>query len=329
MAEVNVLQTKYSLKAVLETGQTVNLTGLVLSMSISDPPEEIAQRATIRLANTKTSLGYVSDIIKLCTMLFAFAGQEEIFRGKVWEWEYQSALQKEITLTAYNNIIYATKSKVNSYFTGGQSTADIMGSICGEWGIGLNYEYDSITHNALKFAACTLSEAITRLMDEAESKLTDNYCMYMDKDILQVKKFGSNQDVFMFHARNVIQTTDRLTLDGLVTMVHIIGRSNENGIDPIENVVPGNTEYGDLIEFMAKDSNRSLGEINDEAKKLLQERGIPRESISIMTPDVPQIRKGYKIKVTAGNLSGYFYVRGVSHDTTTRTMAMEVERVWK
>lgn len=185
----------------LPSGQVVELTNLVTALEWSDQAEEISQRASITLANTKTEQGYLSDILKLCTPIYIFANGKEVFRGIIWEWAYKSALEKEIRITAYNQIIKSTKSKDNNYYTAGKSTQDIVTELCGKWGIALKYNYGNHTHPKLV--------------------------------------------------------------------------------------------------------------LNNQA---------------ISAPDVPQIRKGDKIKVAAGNLSGFFYVKGVSHSATERTMEMELKR---
>lgn len=149
IAEFYVFETKYTLKAMLPSGQVVELTNLVTAL----------------------------------------------------EWAYKSALEKEICITAYNQIIKSTKSKDNNYYTAGKSTQDIVTELCGKWGIALKYNYGNHTHPKLV--------------------------------------------------------------------------------------------------------------LNNQA---------------VSAPDVPQIRKGDKIKVAAGNLSGFFYVKGVSHSATERTMEMELKR---
>lgn len=56
-------------------------------------------------------------------------------------------------------------------------------------------------------------------------------------------------------------------------------------------------------------------------------KGKPEETITISTIDVPLIRKGDKIKLYAGNLSGYFYVEGINHNGFSKKMDMELERI--
>lgn len=121
-------------------------------------------------------------------------------------------------------------------------------------------------------------------------------------------------------------TKNRLTLDDLITEVWITGKADDEGRLPIEAKEVGDTTYGTLREMVAKDGDNSLADAQAEARKLLKERGKPKEYSSIQAVDVPSIRRGDKIKVEAGNLIGYFYVLGISHDATQRTMSMEIER---
>lgn len=325
--EVNAAKTRYLLKAQLSSGEVVDLTNLVLSLSWSDPPEEIAQRANIELANTKTQLGYVSDILQLFTLLYIFADNEPVFEGIIWEWEYKSALEKKISMTAYNRIIMTTKSKDSVYYSAGKSTQDIIGDICNHWEIPLHYSYGNHTHPIVKYSSMTVSEQILQTLDDAKKKLGTKYVIYMKQEELYIQEYGFNEEVFVFTGINVINTTNKLSLDQFVTKVVILGKEPSEGRPPILETLTGKMEYGTLQEVVTSSDNTKLDDAKKEAENIIKERGIPKETISVSAPDVPQIRKGYKIKVIAGNLSGYFYVQGVTHEATGRTMDMELIRV--
>ena len=71
-------------------------------------------------------------------------------------------------------------------------------------------------------------------------------------------------------------------------------------------------------------SSSTLAEARKEAKSILQENGSPRRTITAEAPDVPEIRKGWKIRMEAGSLLGYYIVKGVTHNATERTMTMEL-----
>lgn len=148
----------------------------------------------------------------------------------------------------------------------------------------------------------------------------------MSKDTLEIKEKGSNKDVFVFHTGNVINTRNSLSLQNLVTKVMIVGKSEEEQITPIIESVEGNTEYGLLQEIVIKDTNKTLDDAKKEADNILKEKGKPNETIEVSTIDVPILRKGDKIKVTAGNLKGCFFIEGITHNAVNKTMDMELSR---
>lgn len=326
IAVIDIAKIKYTIKAGLDTGEILDLTSLCTSASWGDDKGSLAAKAEVTLANTKTKQGYISDLIKLCTLFYIFANDVEVFRGTVWDWNYASALEKELSLTAYDRMIYLTQSKGNSYFSSGMSTQTIIESICGEWGIPLEYSWDSWTHGKLPLKNKAISAQITSILDEAQTKLDSKYTALMIEDTLKIRKKGSNTDVFIFHAKNIVSVKDSLSMQSLVTKVIIVGKSEEDKRPPLLETVDGNLDYGTLQEIVTKDTNKTLDDAKKEAQNILKGKGKPQETINISTIDVPQIRKGDKIKVIAGNLSGYFFVEGITHNLTDKTMELEVAR---
>lgn len=81
-----------------------------------------------------------------------------------------------------------------------------------------------------------------------------------------------------------------------------------------------------LQEVIRRDSDKDIGKAKAEAKRTLKERGKPEESIMVTAPDLPFMRKGDAVEMSAGNLSGTFYVLGVSHNAGTRQMTMTLLR---
>lgn len=324
--EVDISKTKYNVKAMLSTGEILNLTDLCQGLSWEYQKGSIAGRADITIINTKTDKGYISDKIQLCSLIFIYADNSEVFRGVVWEWEYTSALKKELDITVYDKMIYATQSKANSYFSSGKSTKTIIQSICDEWKIPLNYTWESWTHGKLPINNKSVSEHITSVLDEAETKLKSKYVAFMEKDTLIIKTKGKNEDIFVFDTSNVISTKDHLSLQNLVTKVIIVGKSEEDKRPPVISTINGKTEYGILQEIVTKDTNKSLEDAKAEAEKILKEKGKPEETVQVSTVDVPIVKKGDKVFLNAGNLKGYFIVEGVTHNAFKKTMDMEMSR---
>ena len=326
MAEIDVSKTEYKVNAVTPSGENLNLTQYVTACTWSDSRSEVAARASVTFANRNTDKGYISNILKLCTLLFIFANGQEVFRGVVWEWEYTSAAQKEVSVTAYDKMIYATKSKDNSYYTAGKSTSAIVQDICGRWGISVNYQWQNYTHAKTPYKNKAVSEQIMETLEEAAKKTNSKYVAYMDKDVLQIKQKGANPDVYIFDTKNSISIKNKLSLSKLVTKVIIVGKEDKEGRVSIEETVNGDTQYGTIQEIVHRDSNSTLADAQAEANELINERGKPEETITLQAPDVPFLRKGDKIKVIAGNFDSFLYVLGVTHNAVDRTMNVECER---
>ncbi len=327
MNEIDITKLKYSVKAFFSSGEAMDLTGLCTSLTWGDEKNSIAQKADITLANIKIDKGYISDLIVLCTRVVIFVNDKEYFNGFVWDWDYTSALEKELSFTAYDRMIYLTQSKGNTYYSSGKSTQFLVEDICKEWGITVQYEWESWTHGKTPLKDMEVSTQLTTVLDEAQTKLDSKYVMLMEKEVLMIRKKGSNQDVYYFHGKNVESTKDHLTLQGLVTKVLVYGKSEEEQRPPLLETVNGNLDYGTLQEIVTKDSNKTLDDAKKEAQNILKEKGKPEETINVSTVDVPMMRKGDKIKLVAGNLSGYFIVEGVTHNGFEKTMEMELERV--
>lgn len=328
---VKIKDTKYKITVLLSNGTVLDLTKLVAKMSWEETHRELAQKATITLVNTKIKEGYLSDLIKLCTQIYIYAdigaGEKEVFRGTVWEWEYTSSKTQEIRIIAYDKMIYLQKSKDNAYYATGQSTQSIISDICSKWNIPLKYEWESIKHSKVVLKNISIADMIYSVLQDAEAKIDKEYVCTMAQDVLYVKSKGTNGEVFEFlGGKNVISTENKLTLDNLVTKVIVVGKQEDSGRVPVQATVLGKTEYGVLQEIVNRDSDATLKEAQDEANKLLKDRGKPEETIRVEAPDIPTIRKGDQVRVVAGNVSGYFHVRGVAHDYESKTMVMDLER---
>ena len=329
---MNAKDIDYKLILTRETGERLNITAIVIGLTWEEQPEELAMRLSFELANTKHKNEYMSSILKLLTVITLYASQgngyEEVFNGIVWDWTYTSSNEKTISIVAYDRLIYLQNSKDNKYFSAGTSTADVIRTICTDWGIPYKYEYDSIKHSKLLYQRTNVSDMIIKTLKEAQDKLDSKYVLNFKDGMLNIKKQGQNSIVYFFaQNQNSLSTKNRLTLDDLVTEVWITGKADNEGRLPIEAKEIGDISYGTLREMISRDGDNSLADAQAEAKKILKECGKPKEYSNIKTVDVPTVRRGDKIKVEAGNLIGYFYVLGISHDAESRTMDMEIERV--
>lgn len=330
MAVHDVLRSEYAVKILSKTGELYDMTDFVTACTWGDPAGEIAARANITFAQAKTSKGYVNQLLPLCTPVFLYCNKQEMFRGIIWDWDYMSAGGggQETNVIAYDRMIYANQSKEDTLYTAGKDTKSIVSDICGRWGIKLNYEWAvSYTHEKKAYKNRTIAAEILDTLDDAAKKTNKKYVAYMAKDVLQVKGKGINKDVYIFDPDNSVSVRNKLSLSKLVTRVIIVGKEDKDGRAPIEATVNGKTEYGILQAVIHRDGDSTLADAKAEANDVIAERGKPEETITLVSPDLPMLRKGDKIKVNAGNIAQTdLFVKGVTHDAVHKSMTVECER---
>lgn len=323
---MNVLDNDYRVTALLKDGTKLNLDSAITSLSWQDPTGEVAQRAVIKLSQVKTDRGWLNALLPLCTAIHISANGAEVFSGIVWEWEYTSGSNREISLTCYDHFIYAQNSKTFAYFPSGKSTKDIITSICSSNGIPLSYQWKSATHDKSTFRGANIADQIMDTLEDASMRIGSRPVATYAGGKLIIQGEAYNKPIYVFKASgSAVSTTERITLDGLVTQVAIYGAEDDNDRRRLETVVKGKTEYGTLQDTVFMTSSTTMAQAKEDAQGILWENGIPSRTITAEVPDVPQVRKGWKIRMEAGSLLGYYIVKGVTHNATDRTMALELK----
>jgi hypothetical protein len=133
--------------------------------------------------------------------------------------------------------------------------------------------------------------------------------------------------VYRFGADLVRRATDKQDIEDLVTRVKIIGKENKEGRAPVVATVDGRTEFGILQDVLYREQYDTAAAAKAAAAEVLAERGAPRKQRTIFAPDLPFLRKGDRVYISAATLEGYFAVVGIQHDADSRSMVMEVENL--
>lgn len=321
----------YSAELITESGAAYRLDNALLSLAWEEQEGQLAQKATLTIVNVAIGSKWIMSYAKLNCMIRIYgmwgAGRRLLFEGYIWEWQYASASNKEFTITAYDPLIRLQQSKDFKYFSAGLTTPALLGSICADWGITLDYRWSGqITHQKKVFNSETISDMIVKTLDEVRQQTGEKYVLLFQDGKLLVSGYGQNSDVYRFTFENTVSTNNRLSISKLVTKVKIIGKADDEGRCSVDAVEDGNQKYGVLQEILKRESKKSLADAKAEAQALLKERGRPAETISVNAPDLPFLRRGDEVEMAAGNLLGRFYVTGVTHNATSRQMTMTLMR---
>lgn len=326
------LSATYTCKIYTQGGTVHDVTGAVMSLKLSEGANEIAQKAAVEIVNILVNGVWFLNQVDLGDQLLVFAsdnehGNQEIFRGTIWEWDYKSSKDKILKLTAYDHLIYTQNSKDNRFYKAGKSTKSIVSDVAEDWGIPISYNYSSITHEKVLIKNKTISDIFIDLLDEAKKKSGgEKYIIRSEKGTMQIMQRGSNTQIYQFFAKeNTISTSHKKSLDGVVTRVVITGKEGSDTHAPVEATVDGDTSLGVLQEIITRDADTTLGDAKKEAEGILAEKGKPTETFSFNAPDVPWLRKGDKVYVEAGNLIDTFYITSITHDCVKKKMDCDME----
>ena len=329
---VDVALLRYYVELVTETGTVYQIDNAVQSLGWEEQEGQLAQKATIGIAaDCKAGSKSRRSLLKINCIIRIYAswsnGKKKQFEGTIWEWHFTRSQKKELSVIAYDPMIRLQKSKDFKYFTKGHTTPAIINNICGDWGIPVSYKWGKkLTHKKKVFNCEAISDMIIKLLEEVRQQTGSRYVARYKDGKLEIDGYGQNKDVYEFKGKNTVSTSDKLSMNNLVTRVKIIGKADDKGRSSVDAVLDGNLKFGVLQEVIRRDGDKDIGKAKAEANRTLKERGKPEENIMVTAPDLPFLRKGDAVEMSAGNLSGTFYVLGVSHNADTRQMTMTLLR---
>jgi len=331
---IDVAKLNYSLVLFRPDGQRIDLNPFLRSLSWEENDGELAVRLEAELQNQQLAGGkWLHQLIPLGGQIFLYAdwgsGQQEIFRGTVFVWDYQTDPLGHFSITACDQLIYLMKSKDDRFYRAGQTAKAIIQDIAKAWGIPLgDLQGPDVALAKQVFRGDTLADMIYSVLNEAKKKGGGKWIVRSRQGKIDVVRPGQNTPVYVFSARmNVDSINDMQDIEDLVTRVKIIGAEDKEGKAPVVAQLDGRTEFGTLQEVVYNRQYDTPAAAKSAAEDILKERGQPRKRRKVTAPDLPFLRKGDKVKVEAGTLIGYYIVSSVTHNATQRIMSMEVEDV--
>ncbi len=331
---IDVAKISYSLILLQPDGQRLDLQPFLRSLSWEENDGELAVRLEAELQNQQfAGEKWLHQLIPLGGQIFLYAdwgsGQQEIFRGTIFVWDYQTDPLGHFSITAYDQLIYLMKSKDDRFYRAGQTAKAIIQDIAKAWGIPLgDVQGPDLALAKQVFRGDTLADMIYSVLDQAKKRGTGKWIVRSKQGKIDIIKPGQNSPVYLFTAdTNVESIEDRQDIENLVTRVEIIGAEDKEGKAPVVATLDGRTEFGTLQEVVYQRQYDTPAAAKSAAEDILKERGQPRRTRKVTAPDLPFLRRGDKVKVEAGTLIGYYIVSSVTHDATNQIMSMEVEDI--
>lgn len=311
-------------------GTTYDMTPALISIDLTDQDAQMAQRAQVTVHNVQINGTWSTSIIQVGQRVSIFADdgdkKDEVFRGFIWKKQYISSnSERDFTFTCYDNMIYFQESEDYEYFSAGKSTEDVIKALCDKWGIELDYQYESITHEKLVLKGTLSNIFQDNILDLVRDRTGKKYVMRSEKDKLRVLNVGINEEIYqLLSAQNVVQTKSIQTMDGMITKIVFQGKSGTDERPPVEAEVSANTDkFGTLQKVVSRNESASLEDAKKEAQAMLDMSKNPFWEYEIEAPDIPWIRKGDKIYVNAGDIfEMYLIVKEVQRTISMKSGAV-------
>ena len=312
-----------------------DISAAVTELEFSDPKREIAQRVTIGVMNVWVKDKRLSDLLGVRNRVYVYANDgsknAEVFRGYIWTYgDRISKDGRDLSLLCYDNLIYFQESEEAAYFSSGKSTDSICSTLCGNWGVKLAYNYETITHSKMALRGGLSDIFVDDILELVRERTGKKYVIRSIQDVMHIDGVGTNTTVYRFKsAANSVGLRRECTMSGMVTKVVILGKADDNDRQPVEATIRGNTsEYGTLQKLIDRDKNTSLADAKKEANSIIKEKGEPKWEFELKATDVPWVRKGDRVHVDIeGAMSGYLIVtdvsRSISNKSKTMTLTME------
>lgn len=216
---------------VLYDGKITDITNVVKSVSITGDKAQVARKLDVTIVYPIWDRGQPRTQIGPGTKIWMALDGEEIFRGVVWDREIDSAAEGQLVVTAYDYLIYLTKSKVTYNFV--DTTAeDAVKKICSELGISTG----EIAETGIKISRLIAQkagyEAIMEMYTQASKTNGKQYIPVMKGTALSVIEKGKMvanytlQTQFDDAGNNILSTSYRDSMDSMVNKVKIYDDKN-------------------------------------------------------------------------------------------------------
>ena len=329
---IDISKIKYRLVVMTESKKQYNIKEFVEDLGWEENDGELATRISFTAKNEKTSAGLISSLAKPGCLVGVFATDgsidEEVARGYVTDWKpLLSGSKDKVDITCYDELYNLEESQDLIYYSSGIGTKSAITQIFDNWQIPTEkYDGPDVTHGKLAYKTESLADVLLDILDDAKKKGGGDAFIRAAKGEVSVLQWGSNKTVYHFEADNTKQVSHKMSTAGMITRVKVIGQEDDDGRSSVEAVVNGQTKFGIRQKIYVRGKDDSVSDAQSAAQDIINDKGQVDEEITVQSPDVPFVRKGDLVHITAGTLNDYYFVKGIRHNADSMSMTMDLKK---
>lgn len=244
-------------------------------------------------------------------LLFKWKG-EELFRGTVFTKERTK--NGSLSLTAYDDLVYLTKSEDKYVFTG-KTLGEIVRRICGDFGIPIGKIADT-PHKLTRILQGTLFDMILTAISLTYKHTRVKYYLYSDKGKLNLtKRVDLARKWVIEDGVNLVDYSFSQSIEDTYTQVKLTStKANKTAIAKVDNPTT-KRRFGTIQYYEEVSDELNKAQLMQRATAMMLEKGKVGESFSIDALGIASVISGSAVYVIAKELgvSRAFYVDEDSH----------------
>lgn len=317
-----------------------DLTNYIISFTWSGDNQEAARKLefTIAFNNVTKDSTFVNPhieigdtvTVKYIEEVSSLESKEiTLFKGKVWV-HNRNTQGYDKTFTAYDNLIYLAKSKLNKKFKD-TTVLDVLKQVANEWGYNIILDEGVVLDAKGDFIAdsMTATEIFKKALDIQSTKDNKKYSvMAIDENNNIVIGNNGTKHIANFSLTdktNIISSSHGESIENLVSLVYI---ADNNGDTSSDRVVKGDWAYdkfGKIIDIYKPDEKVDT---RTAATKLLHSVDIDASLDAIGNI---YCVAGKSIEIQEENLKGKFFIKSDNHSFSngqhTMTLTLDFTQV--
>ena len=328
---IDLRDISYRVVCITPDGTQLDITSITTGLGWEEGEKELAARISLKVYNVLYGGKRMSQLVQPETPIFVYAmiggAQKEMIRGTVKKWEptYTNGTSS-LSIEAYDEMQPLRRNQDFAYFADGTKTKAMITSILDKWSVPYTYNGPDITHNKMVFKKSYVSDMLTKILDDVKKKDGGVYFIRAKEGKVEIIPRGSNEDVYHFDEQdNTVSAKDSFDSGSLITRVIIVGKTDKEGHQKIEATENGKTEFGIHQAIIEHQNSKTLAQAQEAAKQMLKEKGALKRKTTIQAPDIPFVRKGDRVRISAGTVTGYFFIKSIRHNAEDQKMTFEVD----
>ncbi|MFA9457435.1 hypothetical protein ACERJO_11790 [Halalkalibacter sp. AB-rgal2] len=321
---------RYRVIAFPPSGSGKDISNLLMQAKHEEMDGELASKFSATMQNVKFDT-WAHHFVKINNKLLIQAntgnGWKEVYRGTVFKYSTHTSDDKTVSFTAYDDLYYLQMSSDHLLFSKGETGASSIRRLVRDWSIpiktidGPNVQLAKKVYRGIK-----LGQVIQDRLSDSEKMGGGKFVIRSDQGKLCCIQAGANTTVYEFTESTPVSSDDEYSIENIVTRVKIYGNEDEGGRAPIEATRDGKTEYGIFQDIIYSSSFDSLSEARKAAAEIIKHDGGMQRSPRINVPNVPWVRKGDRVVIKIGTISGEFIVESIVRNIIDLTMSLRVRR---